>query len=663
MSLFCEVILKCPTGSSIPQYSTTLDVIIQTMLDFIRIEREGDTVDKSMLRECTRMLEGLYNSKNEADDTRLYSVDFEPAFLETSRQFYRAEGERMVRESDAGQYCRHATRRIIEEQDRCLTTLSESTAFKIEKVVCDELIDNKIKEIIEMDTGVKFMILNDRFEELALVYQLNARVDSKVAELTKAVQDRIQSMGAEINQAALSDRGDASMNSQTLAAIKWVEEVLDLKDRFDRIWKSSFNTDQQLQTSMTVSFRDFINSTAFNRASEYISLFIDENMKKGIKDKTDDEVDRVLDKAIVLLRYIQDRDMFERYYKKHLARRLLMAKSVSIDVEKQMIGKMKIELGNSFTAKLEAMFKDMTISDELSSSFKAHVAALQDPQMSAAERTVELGVHILTSMTWPLDSAADEQGQKVVYPQSILKLQERFKHYYSKQHTGRRLTFQPNMGTADVKVRFPPLKPGGKERVHEFNVSTYAMIVLLLFQDLPAGESLSFLEIHARTNLPPHDLIRNLQALAVASKTRILRKEPFSKDVKDNDRFSFNESFTSKFMRVKVGVVAAGNRVENERERMKTEKKIDENRGFLCEAAVVRIMKSVFPMFGFEGYVLTRLFRQRKILSHAQLITETISQLTHFKPEISMIKSRIETLIEREYLERIEDGNKYQYLA
>jgi cullin 3 len=45
------------------------------------------------------------------------------------------------------------------------------------------------------------------------------------------------------------------------------------------------------------------------------------------------------------------------------------------------------------------------------------------------------------------------------------------------------------------------------------------------------------------------------------------------------------------------------------------------------------------------------------------LISETISQLTHFKPEIAMIKNRIENLIEREYLERIDDGTKYRYLA
>lgn len=45
------------------------------------------------------------------------------------------------------------------------------------------------------------------------------------------------------------------------------------------------------------------------------------------------------------------------------------------------------------------------------------------------------------------------------------------------------------------------------------------------------------------------------------------------------------------------------------------------------------------------------------------LVSETISQLTQFKPEVSMIKARIENLIEREYLERIGDGSTYRYLA
>lgn len=66
--------------------------------------------------------------------------------------------------------------------------------------------------------------------------------------------------------------------------------------------------------------------------------------------------------------------------------------------------------------------------------------------------------------------------------------------------------------------------------------------------------------------------------------------------------------------------------------------------------------------------LLTRslFYRQRKELSHASLLTETISQLSaQFKPDVTMIKKKIESLIEREYLERIEDAAlpSYRYLA
>ena len=64
--------------------------------------------------------------------------------------------------------------------------------------------------------------------------------------------------------------------------------------------------------------------------------------------------------------------------------------------------------------------------------------------------------------------------------------------------------------------------------------------------------------------------------------------------------------------------------------------------------------------------MLTRDCRQRKELSHQQLVAETLTQLANqFKPDVNMIKKRIESLIEREYLERIEEAAlpSYRYLA
>lgn len=60
---------------------------------------------------------------------------------------------------------------------------------------------------------------------------------------------------------------------------------------------------------------------------------------------TEQEVESILDKAMVLFRFMQEKDVFERYYKQHLARRLLTNKSVSDDSEKNMISKLKVSPG------------------------------------------------------------------------------------------------------------------------------------------------------------------------------------------------------------------------------------------------------------------------------------------------------------------------------
>lgn len=63
---------------------------------------------------------------------------------------------------------------------------------------------------------------------------------------------------------------------------------------------------------------------------------------------TEQEIENVLDKSMVLFRFLQDKDVFERYYKQHLAKRLLLNKSVSDDSEKNMISKLKVWDGFDF---------------------------------------------------------------------------------------------------------------------------------------------------------------------------------------------------------------------------------------------------------------------------------------------------------------------------
>ena len=64
----------------------------------------------------------------------------------------------------------------------------------------------------------------------------------------------------------------------------------------------------------------------------------------GSIQKTEEEVDVVLDKTITLFRFLTDKDVFERYYKNHLGKRLIQGRSVSDDAERGMVAKLKVEM-------------------------------------------------------------------------------------------------------------------------------------------------------------------------------------------------------------------------------------------------------------------------------------------------------------------------------
>ncbi|KAL8685817.1 MAG: hypothetical protein Q9218_007526 [Villophora microphyllina] len=664
MGQFRDHVLRTPMPNRAPL--TIAALLYRVILDQIQMDRDGDIINTALLRSCAYMLEGLYETEDEQEQNKIYITSFEPEFLAASREYYQLEGRNLVAKGDASNFCKHARKAATDEQDRCRSTLSTLTAPKIKAVVEDELVKNNLPEmILQESTGVRFMLDNDRLSDLEMVYELSSWVDTKKEELKNAVQKRIVEQGEEINSAAKdlsnaptvkptkaeTDKTEEGgkpapvrpINQQTAAAIKWVDDVLQLKDKYDHVLAKAFQSDQGLQTGFTRSFSDFING--FERSSEYLSLFFDENMKKDIKGKTENEVDTLLDKGITLLRYISDKDMFERYYKKHLSKRLLMKKSVSMDAERQMISKMKLEVGNTFTQRIEAMFRDISVSEGLTNSYKKHIRDLGD----ADSQRAELDVNVLTATMWPMEAMSSSRGEdgklQCIFPPEVDRIKQSFEKFYLSKHSGRQLTWQGNMGTADLRAYFSEMK-GKKQR--ELNVSTHMMVILLLFNNVLPGNCLSYEEIRARTNIPDNDLMRNLQSLAVAPKTRILVKEPMSKDIRPDDKFYFNEKFTSPFQRIKIGVVASGNKVEDRDERQETEKRVDLERGQTIEAAIVRTMK------------------QRKELKHQQLITEVIQQLSaRFSPDVNLLKKKIESLIEREYLERVGDIDRpaYRYMA
>lgn len=182
--------------------------------------------------------------------------------------------------------------------------------------------------------------------------------------------------------------------------------------------------------------------------------------------------------------------------------------------------------------------------------------------------------------------------------------------------------------------------------VRELQVSAFQAAVLLLFSDLPEpgqpGSRLAYADVAAATRIEAGELRRTLQSLA-CGKVRVLLKWPRGREVCDGDAFEVNDALAEPRFRVRVNAIQAA--AEGAEEDAATSGRVLQDRLYQVDAAIVRIMKA------------------RRRLGHGPLLNELMAQLK-FPARREDLKKRVESLLEREYLERDPaDPTIYVYLA
>lgn len=585
LHLFCKHLSLCPEV----EHKT-----VTGLLRMIENERLGEAVDRTLLNHLLKMFTAL----------GIYQESFEKPFLICTEEFYAAEGVKYMQQSDVPDYLKHVEMRLHEEQERCLLYLDASTRKPLISTAEKQLLERHISAIL--DKGFMMLMDGSRIEDLKRMYNLFSRVNA-LESLRQALSSYIRKSGQAI---VMDEEKDKDM----------VSCLLEFKATLDRIWEESFLKNESFCNTIKDSFEYLINLRQ-NRPAELIAKFLDEKLRAGNKGTSEEELEGTLDKVLVLFRFIQGKDVFEAFYKKDLAKRLLLGKSASIDAEKSMISKLKTECGSQFTNKLEGMFKDIELSKEINESFKQSSQA-----RTKLPSGIEMSVHVLTTGYWPTYPPMD-----VRLPHELNVYQDIFKEFYLSKYSGRRLMWQNSLGHCVLKADFPK----GKK---ELAVSLFQAVVLMLFND---ADKLSFQDIKDATGIEDKELRRTLQSLA-CGKVRVLQKLPKGRDVEDDDSFVFNEGFTAPLYRIKVNAIQMKETVE---ENTSTTERVFQDRQYQIDAAIVRIMKT------------------RKVLSHTLLITELFQQLK-FPIKPADLKKRIESLIDREYLERDKNNPQiYNYLA
>uniref|UniRef100_A0A8C3M5D1 Cullin-4A n=1 Tax=Chrysolophus pictus TaxID=9089 RepID=A0A8C3M5D1_CHRPC len=563
---------------------------IDGILLLIERERSGEAVDRSLLRSLLSML----------SDLQVYKESFEQRFLEETNCLYAAEGQRLMQEREVPEYLHHVSKRLEEEGDRVITYLDHSTQKPLIACVEKQLLGEHLTAILQK--GLDNLLDENRISDLTQTYQLRVKGGQQI--LLQHWSEYIKNFGTTI---VVNPEKDKDM----------VQELLDFKDKVDHIIEVCFQKNEKFINLMKESFETFINKRP-NKPAELIAKYVDSKLRAGNKEATDEELERILDKIMIIFRFIHGKDVFEAFYKKDLAKRLLVGKSASVDAEKSMLSKLKHECGAAFTSKLEGMFKDMELSKDVMVQFKQYMQNQSDPG------NIDLTVNILTMGYWPTYTPME-----VHLNSEMIKLQEVFKTFYLGKHSGRKLQWQTTLGHAVLKAEF-------KEK--EFQVSLFQTLVLLMFNE---GDEFSFEEIKMATGIEDSELRRTLQSLA-CGKARVLIKNPKGKDVEDGDKFIFNGDFKHKLFRIKINQIQMKETVE---EQVSTTERVFQDRQYQIDAAIVRIMK------------------MRKTLGHNLLVSELYNQLK-FPVKPGDLKKRIESLIDRDYMERDKDNpNQYHYVA
>lgn len=574
------------------------------LLQNIYNERIGEQIDRVLMKNCLKMLVEVAVSSRE-----VYVEDFETEFLLQTRNFYRQESQDFISRNTVPDYLRKIEERLKQEENRADTYLDPLSKNELLKCVQEELINQYAKRLVENEaSGCREMFTHDQIDDLGRMYSLFSRVPATLDFVRNTMSGLIRETGTAIV------KDEENLKNPKV----FVQQVLDCRHKYNSIVELAFQSDRKFVVALKESLEYFINLDS--RAAQYLSLYIDDMLKNGLKGVPEQEIENRLKNVISIFRYLQDKDVFEDFYKQHLAHRLLSGQSANADLEKLMISKLKAECGHQFTSRLEGMFRDMELSKEHMSGFTRHI--------QHAQLDTELDVTVLTTGFWP-----GPQVKECKLPQQADQVARIFTNYYLNVHNGRRLTWQTNLGTAELRCKFDK---GRKELV----VHTYQMCILMLFNK---ADTYTYQQIRDLTQIPEMELQRHLLSLA-HPEVKVLKKNPNTKSIEPNHTFTYNTGYTSKLYRVKIKLLAASTVASS---KPTVPQGVVEARKNRVEAAIVRIMKS------------------RKTLDHNNLIAEVVKQLSSsFTADPAFIKNRIESLMEREYLERDHDNRRiYHYLA
>ncbi len=556
-------------------FKDTHEKVMLAVLKMVEKQRMGETIEHNQIKSIVDSFVSL--GLDEADPTKstldVYRYHFEKPFLDATRAFYEKESKEFLAENSVVEYMKKAETRLEEEEERVSMYLHQDIILPLRKA-CNTALIADHSGILRDEFQV--LLDNDRVDDMQRMYGLLQRIPDGLDPLRAKFE-------AHVRKAGLAAVEKVAVDADKLEPKIYVDALLEIHTQYQGLVKQAFKDEPEFTRSLDNACREFVNrnkvcKSGSNKSPELLAKYADALLKKSATGAQETDLEAQLTQIMTVFKYIEDKDVFQKFYSRMLARRLVHTSSSSDDSETSMISKLKEACGYEYTNKLQRMFQDMQISKDLNSGFKEFETNLvnDNPDLKPIDATYS----ILGTGFWPLNPPNTE----FTPPAELVKAYERFQTYYNQKHSGRKLTWLWQLCKGEVKANYCK----NTKTPFTFQVSTYQMAVLLLFNDKDKN---SYDDIAKATQLKD-DVLDPALGILLKAKVFIMSPDGDGKPG-PGKMFALNYDFKNKKIRINLNLPVKS---EQKQEADDTHKTIEEDRKLLMQVCTVHSVVDVFTL-------------------------------------------------------------------
>lgn len=617
-------------------------------MKLVHAERNGEAFDSLLVIGVRESYVNLCS--NPEDKLQIYRENFERAYMEATEAFYRMKAPLHLQANGVQSYMRWADSKLREEEQRAHKYL-EACSGSVQALTdcCVNVLVSTFKSTILAECAG--MIKANETERLQLMFRLMDRVPDGIQPMLRDLEEHIVGAG-------LADMV-AAADVITQDSEKYVERLLDLFRQFSVLVAKAFNDDPRFLTARDKAYRHVVNDTQVfrlelpakqsgglkaqpeSKCPELLANYCDMLLRKTPLSKklTSDEIEAKLKDVLLVLKYVQNKDVFMRFHKAHLTRRLILDTSADSEKEENMVEWLReVGMPADYVNKLARMFQDIKVSEDLNQQFK------ENYRSSKGSIADSINIKILNAGAW----ARGSERVTVSLPLELEDYIPEVEDFYKKKHSGRKLQWYHHMSNGTITFST------GVGRF-DVDVTTFQMAVLFAWNQRPL-ERIPYENLRLATELPDPELRRTLWSLVAFPKLKrqVLLYSPevqSPKDFEENTMFWVNQEFAL----VKNGRLQRRGKLNLVgRLQLSTERSKEEDNQSIVQLRILRVQEAII-----------KILKMRKHISNAQLQSELVDILKNmFLPSKKMIKEQVEWLIEHKYMRRDEDDiNTFIYMA